>query len=75
MTLTTKIYCSRQYIYDSGAVKTFFFCLCYRVLGECSEEEDSFHYSIRGSTTKVDDLGVEFLSSDEENEFWLSFCP
>jgi hypothetical protein len=44
------------------------------VLGECSEEEDSFHYSIRGSTTKVDDLGVEFLSSDEENEFWLSFC-
>jgi hypothetical protein len=35
------------------------------VLGECSEEEDSFY--IRGPTTKVDDLGVEFLSSDEEN--------
>jgi hypothetical protein len=31
------------------------------VLGECSEDEDSFHYSIRGSATKVDDLGVEFL--------------
>jgi hypothetical protein len=38
------------------------------VLGECSEDEDSFYYStISGSTTKVDDLGVEFLSSDEEN--------
>jgi hypothetical protein len=37
------------------------------VLGECSEDEDNFYYSIRGSTTKVDDLGVEFLSSDEEN--------
>jgi hypothetical protein len=37
------------------------------VLGECSEEEDSFYYSIRGSRTKVHDLGVEFLSSDEEN--------
>jgi hypothetical protein len=36
------------------------------VLGECSEDEDSFHYSIRSSTTKVD-FGVEFLSSDEEN--------
>jgi hypothetical protein len=56
------------YVYDSGGVKTFFFLftLC-RVLGECSEDEDSFHYSIRGSTTKVDHLGVEFLSSDEEN--------
>jgi hypothetical protein len=37
------------------------------VLGECSKEEDSFYYSIRGSTTKVDDLGVQFLSSNEEN--------
>jgi hypothetical protein len=37
------------------------------VLEECSEDEDSFYCSIRGSTTKVDDLGVEFLSSDEEN--------
>jgi hypothetical protein len=57
------------YVYDSGGVKTFFFflfTLC-RVLGECSEDEDSFHYSIRGSTTKVDHLGVEFFSSDEEN--------
>jgi hypothetical protein len=36
----------------------------YRVLRECSEDEDSFHYSLR-FTTKVDDLGVEFLSSDE----------
>jgi hypothetical protein len=37
------------------------------VLRECSEDEGSFHYSISGSTTKVDDLGVGFLSSDEEN--------
>jgi hypothetical protein len=37
------------------------------MLGEFSEDEDSFYYCIRGSTTKVDDLGVEFLSSDEEN--------
>jgi hypothetical protein len=37
------------------------------VLGECYEDEDSFYYSIKGSTTKVDDLGVEFFSSDEEN--------
>jgi hypothetical protein len=35
------------------------------VLGECSEDEVSFYYSITGSTTKVD--GVQFLSSDEEN--------
>jgi hypothetical protein len=33
------------------------------VLGECSEDDDF----IKGSTTKVDDLGVEFLLSDEEN--------
>jgi hypothetical protein len=39
----------------------------YRVLEECSEDEDSFHYSIGGSRTKVDDLGVECLSSNEEN--------
>jgi hypothetical protein len=31
------------------------------------KSEDSFYYSIRGLTTKVDDLGVEFLSSGEEN--------
>jgi hypothetical protein len=37
------------------------------VLGEFSEDEDSFYYSIRVSTSKVDDLGVGFLSSDEEN--------
>jgi hypothetical protein len=37
------------------------------VLGECSEDEVSFYYSITGSKTKVDDLGVQFLSSDEEN--------
>jgi hypothetical protein len=37
------------------------------MLGECSEDENTSYYSIRGSTTKVDDLGVEFLSSDEEN--------
>jgi hypothetical protein len=37
------------------------------LLGEFSLDEDSFHYSIRGSTTKVDHLGVEFLSSDEEH--------
>jgi hypothetical protein len=37
------------------------------VLEECSKDEDRFHYSIRGSTTKVDHLDVEFLSSDEEN--------
>jgi hypothetical protein len=43
------------------------------VLGECSEDEDSFHYSLRGSTTKVDDLGVEFLSSDEENCVLVKF--
>jgi hypothetical protein len=35
--------------------------------GECSEDEDSFHYFHRGSTTKVCDIGVEFLLSDEEN--------
>jgi hypothetical protein len=45
----------------------------YRVLGECSEDEDSFHYSLRGSTTKVDDLGVEFLSSDEEHCVLVKF--
>jgi hypothetical protein len=43
------------------------------VLGECSEDEDSFHYSIRDSTTKVDDLGVEFLSSYEENCVLVKF--
>jgi hypothetical protein len=35
----------------------FLLFMLYRVLGllgECSEDEDSFHYSIRGSTTKVD---------------------
>jgi hypothetical protein len=37
------------------------------VFEECYEDEDSFYYSIRGFTTKVDDLGVEFLSSGEEN--------
>jgi hypothetical protein len=31
------------------------------------KSEDSFYYSIGGLTTKVDDLGVEFLSSSEEN--------
>jgi hypothetical protein len=36
-------------------------------VGHGSEDKDNFYYSIRGSTTKVDDLGVEFLSSDEEN--------
>jgi hypothetical protein len=40
------------------------------LLGEFSEDEDNFYYSIRGSTTKVGDLGVEFLSSDEKK---LSF--
>jgi hypothetical protein len=61
---------------ESKIKKTFFFLFTlYRVLRECSEDEGSFHYSISGSTTKVDDLGVRFLSSDEENKFWLSFCP
>jgi hypothetical protein len=50
---------------ESKIKKTFLFCL--RYTGECSEDEDSFHYSIRGSTTKVDDLGVECLLSYEEN--------
>jgi hypothetical protein len=45
------------------------------VLGECYEDEDSFYYSLRGSTTKVDDLGVEFLSSDEENCVLCKFLP
>jgi hypothetical protein len=45
----------------------------YRMLGECSEDEDSFLYSIRRSTTKVDDLEVEFLSSDEENLVLVKF--
>jgi hypothetical protein len=50
------------------AESNIFFCLRYRgMLGECFEDEDRFYYSIRGSTTKVDDLGVGFLSSDEEN--------
>jgi hypothetical protein len=31
------------------------------------KSEESFYYYIRGLTTKVDDLGVEFLSSGEEN--------
>jgi hypothetical protein len=48
-------------------IKNRFLFRLYRVLGECSEDEDSFHYSVKGSTTKVDDLGVELLSSDEEN--------
>jgi hypothetical protein len=43
------------------------------MLGECSEDEDSFLYSIRRSTTKVDDLEVEFLSSDEENLVFVKF--
>jgi hypothetical protein len=55
------------YVYDSGGVKNFLLFTLWRVLGECSEDADSFYYSIRGSTTKVDDLGVEFLSLDEEN--------
>jgi hypothetical protein len=45
------------------------------VLGECYEDEDSFYYSLRGSTTKVDDLDVEFLSSDEENCVLCRFLP
>jgi hypothetical protein len=59
------------YVYDSGGVKNkkkhFSFVYAIQGIRECSEDEDSFHYSIRGSTTKVDDLGVGFLSSDEEN--------
>jgi hypothetical protein len=43
------------------------------VLCECSEDDDSFHYSIKGFTTKVDDLGVEFLSTDEENWVLVTF--
>jgi hypothetical protein len=42
---------------------------------ECYENEDSFYYSLRGSTTKVDDLGVEFLSSDKENCVLVKFLP
>jgi hypothetical protein len=45
------------------------------VLGECSEDADSFYYSIGSSTTKVDDLGVEFLSSDEQNLVLVKFLP
>jgi hypothetical protein len=58
-------------------IKKNIFLFVYAIHGvkECSEDEGSFHYSISGSTTKVDDLGVRFLSSDEENKFWLSFCP
>jgi hypothetical protein len=57
------------YVYDSGGQKKkFLLFTLYRVLRECSEDEDSFHYSIRGSTTKVDDLGVGFLSSDSSDE-------
>jgi hypothetical protein len=55
------------YVYDSGGVKNFLLFTLLRVLGECSEGADSFYYSIGGSTTKVDDLGVEFLLSDEKN--------
>jgi hypothetical protein len=52
----------------SVAESNIFFCLRYRgMLGECFEDEDSFYYSIRGSTTKVNDVGGEFLLSDEEN--------
>jgi hypothetical protein len=58
---------NRAYVYDSGGVKHFLLFTLERVLGEFSEEEDSFYNSIRGSTTKVGDLSVEFLSSDEEN--------
>jgi hypothetical protein len=50
------------------AESKIFFCLRYkRVLEECYGDEDSFYYAIRGFTTKVDDLGEEFLSSGEEN--------
>jgi hypothetical protein len=58
---------SPAYVYDSGGVKNFLLFTLERVLVECYEDEDSFYYSIKGSTTKVDDLGVEFFSSDEEN--------
>jgi hypothetical protein len=64
-------------MYDNGGVKNkknmFLLFTLYRMLGECSEDEDSFLYSIRRSTTKVDDLEVEFLSSDEENLVLVKF--
>jgi hypothetical protein len=50
------------------AESNIFFYLRYkRVLEECYGDEDSFYYSISGFTAKVDDLGVECLSSGEEN--------
>jgi hypothetical protein len=50
------------------AESKIFFCLRYRgCWRNVVKSEDSFYYYIRGLTTKVDDLGVEFLSSGEEN--------
>jgi hypothetical protein len=46
---------------ESKIKKHFSFVYTIQVLRECSEDEDSFHYSIRGSTIKVDDLGVGSL--------------
>jgi hypothetical protein len=65
------------YVYDSGGVKKILLFTLYRVgmLRECYEDEDSFYYSLKGSTTKVDDLGVEFLSSDGENWVLVKFLP
>jgi hypothetical protein len=45
------------------------------MLRECYEDEDSFYYSLKGSTRKVDDLGVKFLSSDGENWVFVKFLP
>jgi hypothetical protein len=50
------------YVYNSGGVKRFFFCLCCTGCSENSEMKIVFIILLRGSTTKVDDLGVEFLS-------------
>jgi hypothetical protein len=63
---------------ESKIKKKILLFTLYRVLRECSEDEASFHYSIRGSTTKVEDLGVGFLSSDssdEENLVLVKFLP
>jgi hypothetical protein len=55
------------YVYDSGGVKNFLFVYAIGCWRNVMKSEDSFYYSIGGLTTKVDDLGVEFLSSSEEN--------
>jgi hypothetical protein len=49
--------------------KHFSFVYLYTVIGECSEDEDGFHYSIRGCTTKETKSLIKCLNSYLFNEF------